>query len=327
MVRVHVSQVAVLFLIVAAVGGCRSNPAAANRTEVAVGETLHGRLPEGRAEQAFTFEGVESSGLDFTIQSDRGNWAAPNVALFDPEGNEVDLSAHVASDAGAATMNVRGVVLRKNGTYKVVATPTGKSSTYYKFSHNLIFPPLSTKAALKSNDTYPIYITAPRRGLIAVKIEPASRSDLQPEIRGVKDPWGGRALDKTQVPRGANPPRVSRNGRTMFLTFTAPRPGRYTILAAAKPGAEGVGNINVTVRTPEYPHRIVRHTNRPAAYGVPGTGTPSANVPPSIDAQPEFGSPDFAPSPPPPSVVPPSGPQVSDPLLPSGPPDNNIAQR
>ena len=259
-------------------GGCRTSlrgatPAAAPGTTVANGGTIHGRMVAGRREQAFTFEGVESSLVDFVVQADTGNQPAPTVEVLDPEGRVLDVAGATRSSAGSATVRVQSLVLPKTGTYKVIARPSSQCETvFYRFSHCLRFAPICDRRAhLSADNPRPVYVSAPRGGLVVISIDPLG-GPLQPDIMGVKDPWGGPALDRSLVPAGALPPRVSHmQNRTMILTFTAPRPGMYTILAGSKPCKAGVGKIHVEVRQPKCCAPSVYHNNaEPGGYGVPG---------------------------------------------------------
>ena len=288
-----------------------SRPASPDGTALATGDTLHGRMVAGRREQAFTFEGVESSLVDFTVQADVGNQPAPMIEVLDPEGRSLDVAGSMQSTRGSATIKVRSLVLTRTGTYKVIARPSTQCETvFYRFSHCLRFAPIRDQRAHLSVDSpRSVYISAPRGGFIVVTIAPDRCSDLKPDILGVKDPWGGPALDRSVVPQGANPPRVShmQNG-TMILTFTAARPGMYTILAAAKPCKAGVGVIHVEVRQPKDCRRAVYHPgSAPGEFGVPGalpeargtacppppTGPPPPACPP-VGVVPPATSPDSA---------------------------------
>lgn len=318
MLRVGVS-LAVLILFVGA--GCRSAPLETTGTAIQPGDLLYGRLPAQRELQAFSFEGVEGSLLDFDVLADGGNISAPEVELIAPDGTQVDIAAATESPAGAASMQVRGVVLLENGIYKLNVRPAVRGHhTWYRFAHELRFPAIeSNRIRLTADQAHPIYVSAPRRGLVAFRMKPDARSDVVPEIRGVTDPWGGRALAKAQVPAGAPPPRLSRtHDGGQVLTFTAPRPGRYTILAAAKPGTEGVVNLSAEVRPPAGADRIVYHPNTPPHYGVPGNRH-GASRPAGAAAPPS------SPPPPPPASGPVRTvePPPATPLL----PDPSLAQR
>lgn len=316
-------------LVLVAVGGCRSAPVETTGTAVVAGDTLYGRLPANREMQAFSFEGVEGSMLDFEVLADGGNIAAPEVELVGPEGRPVDISSATESADGAASMRVRGVVLLRNGIHKLNVRPAVRGHhTWYRFHHTLRFPPIEeNRVRLTAGQTHPIYVSAPRRGLVAFRIKADARSNVVPEIRGVKDPWGGRALDRTQVPAGASPPRVSRTfDGQQVLTFTAPRPGRYTILAAARTGTEGVASFSAEVRPAPGSDRVVYHPNTPPHFGVPGNRhgadlpaapTPRHSMPPSTPNS-------VAPPPPPPS-----GPldRVPEPPISPLPPDPALAGR
>jgi hypothetical protein len=306
-----------LLVIVGLVSACRTSRPIAPTTGVATGDVLTGRMAQGRLEQSFVFEGVESSLLDFTLQADCGSDAAPRVEVLDPEGQALDVAAATTTTRGSATMRVQSLVLPTTGIYKVIARPSVTGTpVYYRFSHNIRFSQIPDRRThLSAKKSSPVYVSAPRGGLIVFNIIPAPGSEMVPQIEAVKDPWGGPALDPAQVPKGALPPRVShaQNG-TLILTFTAPRPGMYTILAAAKPCRAGVGTLHAEVRVPKSCNRLIYHNNESAyAYGVPGTqgAAPSSALRPSVPPARVVAPP----APPPPStaagatrVTPPAGP-------------------
>ncbi len=268
----------VLLAVLVGLTGCRTGPSSTVGTSVGSGANIQGRLPAGRMEQAFTFEGVESSVLDFTLQADRGNISAPDVTLLDPEGKKLPVSIGQSTAAGAATMRVTGVVLTKTGTYMVRVTPTVQTEdVYYRFQHLLRFPEATPRAVhLSASDPVPVYVPAPRNALVVVRVTPRSRG-VVPQLEGVEDPWGGRALDPAEVPQGALPPRVSHSADgTLTLTFTTARPGTYAILAGARSEQEeGPAFVRVEVRASRSPAHIVRHPDvEPGEYGLPGGGTP-----------------------------------------------------
>jgi len=260
-------------------GACRGRPVDSVGTSVASGDMLQGRLVEGRRAQAFTFEGVESSVLDFELKADESNQASPNVALLDPEGHEVDLAPHVKTAPGAATMQVRDVILLRTGTYQVTVTPPSPCQpVYYRFSHELRFPGMEDfRVTLRACDEQPIYVSAPRGGQVVVRVAPLKGSSVQPLIKAVKDPWGGRTLDPTRKPEWAPPAIVSTAmDGTIFLNFTAPIPGMYTVVASSRPGSEGPALISTTVRPPPGPPHRVAHPNRvPEDFGLPAAGSAS----------------------------------------------------
>ncbi len=272
-----------LGLVLAVAAGC-SGPRQGTATSLWPGDTLHGRVAPDSQQQSFAFEGVESSMLDFHLTGNACNEGAPGVRLIDPDGEAVDLSASTCSEPGDASVKVKGQVLVKTGTYKVtVLRQPDASGGMYTFRHRIRYvPPVDQTKLLSASEPHPLYVAAPRGGLIAVSITPCKGSDLVPDIQAVKDPWGGPALDRSQVPCGCNPPRVSHGcDRGMTLTFVAPRPGMYTILAAAKPGGDGVGTMHVEVRRPNWAPRELYHNDAPAgAYGFPG------RVPPDPGAMP-----------------------------------------
>lgn len=274
--------VALALLAGLALSACRGRPVEGIGTSVASGDTLHGRLVEGRRSQSFTFEGVESSVLDFDLQADESNQASPHVALLDPEGRAVDLAPHLETAAGAATMRVRGVVLLRTGTYQVTVTPDSPCQpVYYRFSHELRFPPIDDlHVTLRPCDEQPIYVSAPRGGQVVVRVAPMRGSSVQPLIKAVKDPWGGRTLDPARKPEWAPPAIVSTAvDGTIYLNFTAPIPGMYTVVASARPGSEGPAVVSTTVRHPPGPGHEVAHPNRaPEDFGLPAAGSASDPV-------------------------------------------------
>jgi hypothetical protein len=264
-----------------ALSACRSRRMEAVGTRLDAGQIIEGRLPEGRTAQSFTIEGVESSLLDFRVVSDRGDLAAPAVSLLDPSGKPVDVAPHMVTPDGAATVRVSGVVLLQTGTYQVTVTPKiPNEPVYYKFHYALGFPPIEgMRATLSATEPRPIYVSAPQGGLVNIRIAPVPGSGLVPDIRGVRDPWGGRALDPARRPPGSPPAQVSHGqDGSLYLTFAAPISGRYVILAAAEPGRGGPGQIDASVVPRGPPGAIIRHPNRaPLDYGVPSATSGSAS--------------------------------------------------
>ena len=258
---------------------CQGRRVPAVGTDVGSGDVLHGRLVQGRKAQAFTFEGVESSLLGFTLKADEANQASPDVSLIDPEGRSIDLTAHVKSPEGAATMVVEDVILLRTGTYQVTVTPPDPCQpVYWRFGHCLTFPPMEDfHITLSACSEHPIYVSAPRGGQIVVRVRPDQGSNLVPLLKAVKDPWGGRALDPERRPAWAPEPVVSTAmDGAIFLNFVAPVPGRYTIVASARPGKEGPAIISTQVRPPPGPPREIAHPNRPPVdYGLPAAGSAS----------------------------------------------------
>jgi hypothetical protein len=320
------------FLLVVALCGCRSNPVRTAGTHTAAGDTVYGHLPGAAATQAFTFEGVESSILDFTIASDEGAQTAPTPALSDPEGHPVDITPFRRSALGAATARYEGIVLMRTGNYRVAAEGMDPSKpTYYRFHHDLRFPPIEgLRLRLVASDTRPVSVTAPRGGRVTVTIGPIAGSTVEPDIRAVNDPWGGRALDASQVLPGSPPPQLVRtNDGGVILSFVAPRPGRYTILAAARPGREGDAAVSTKVLAPEYGRKIVHPDSRDLDYGLPGEPSPrpvatpmplpSPPTPPGTSGPPSGSAPSGPAAFPPPSPPPPPPPGGGFP--PPGDPD------
>ncbi len=278
-------------------GACRSRgaPEAAG-TNIATGDTLSGRLVPEVPVQAFTFEGVESSLLDFTLQSDELNRSAPRPVLTDPQGATIDLAMHRASPEGAATTRYVGVILMRTGTYQLSVASTDRTSdSWYLFKHELRFPSIvGDTARLVETDAHPISFTAPYGGTVSVKIRPSNRSNLQPEVRGVIDPSGGRALDSTQTPAGVLPPQMAPTiDGGLLLVFVAPHAGRYTVLAAAKAGRAGEATIDVDVAPPAF-NRAIWHNGADPTAPLPSA--PAAAAPP---AAPPAALPPMPPPPPP----------------------------
>lgn len=262
-VKVRLAALIAVLGLGLALGACRARPrpdAAGN--QLGTGDVISGRLPPQYPVQAFHFEGVESSLLDFTLQSDELNRSSPAPKLTDPEGRPVVLDGHRTTPEGAATTRYEGVILTRTGNYRLEVASTDKTSdSWYLFQHRLRFPSIvDDRAMLSASDTTPVSFTAPYGATVSVRIVPANRSNLTPDIRGVKDPSGGRALDPTTTPQGVNPPQMAATtDGGVVLMFVAPRAGRYTVLAAAKPGREGEASINVDVNAPSF-DRSIWHT-------------------------------------------------------------------
>lgn len=303
--------------VAALLGACRTQVPTTMNTHVGDSQTMVGRMAPHRAAQSFTFEGVESSLLDFTVRAGDASEAAPTIAVIDPDGTKLPVETAVGSEKGSATVSVRGLVLLKTGNYQVVATPTyACREVVYSFRHRLRYPtPAPRKAELSAENPAPLYFSAPRGGFVAVTVTRDRGEEFIPDILAVKDPWGGPALDKSTIPCGCNPPRVSRTcDQSMTLTFTAPKPGIYTVMAGAKPGAEGTGTISVQVRKPRSAARYVYHggssatgygTTSPGGVGTPASGgSPAAAPPRSQPGGTAFGTPDASPSVPPPPPPP-----------------------
>ncbi len=270
---------AVAVALLLGLGACRSRSLAVPGTAVGPCDTLEGRLPPGRCSQSFTFEGVESSLLSFDLRSDAGNIAAPDVQLFDPQGKPIPVAAQTTTAKGAATTHVEGVVLLRSGAYQVTVTPqTPCETVYYTFHHDLAFPGISDlRVNLTSCDTYPVSISAPRGGEVTVRIQPLRGSSTRVQVNGVEDPWGGRALDPSRRLQGAPAPTVHHgDDGSYYLNFNAPIPGRYTVLAAAKPGGNGPATVSASVRPPPTTSRMVLHPDHaPDGYGVAASASGS----------------------------------------------------
>jgi hypothetical protein len=193
-------------------------------------------------------------------------------------------------------MRVQGIVLTKTGTYKLRVAPGVRGeAVYYRFDHRLRHPPVTPRTVrLSSKEAHPIAVSAPRNALIVVHLTP-SHGGVRPQIDGVEDPWGGRALEPALVPPGALPPRVSHGpDRTLTLTFTAATPGTYTVLAGAQAGGEGPALVRVEVRPSRRRGSVVLHPDAdPGGYGLPGTPAVGHDTP----------APPVAPPPPDPSLA------------------------
>jgi hypothetical protein len=295
-------------------GACRARPrpdAAGN--QIGTGDVISGRLPPQYPVQAFHFEGVESSLLDFTLQSDELNRSAPAPRLIDPEGKAVTLAGHRVTPEGAATTRYDGVILSRTGNYRLEVESTDKTSdSWYLFRHRLRFPSIvDDRAMLNASEPTPVSFTAPYGATVSVRIVPANRSNLTPDIRGVKDPSGGRALDPTTTPQGVNPPQMApTTDGGVLLMFVAPRAGRYTVLAAAKPGREGEASIHVDVQSPSF-DRSIWHTGADPSAPLPGlssapVGSPAAAAMPPPAPPPSAPAPAVADAPPAGGFPPPS---------------------
>lgn len=253
--------------LLAGMTGCRASRPEAAGTHISTGDVLSGRLPPQYPKHALTLEGVESSLLDFTIQSDELNRSSPRPVLTDPDGAVVALEGHRLTPDGAATTRYEGIVLLRTGTYRLEVQSTDPSDdSWYLYRHTLRFPSIvDDRAALTEAGTHPISFSAPYGATVRVVVKPVNRSGLQPELRGVVDPSGGRALDAGQTPAGMLPPQMAPTiDGGVQLVFVAPRSGRYTVLAAAKPGGAGEASINVDVTTPSYDRNVWHPGSEPS---------------------------------------------------------------
>ena len=266
-------SVGALVALAVLTGGCRSHRVESPGTHVSNGDILSGRLDPQVPREAFTFEGVESSLLDFTLQSDELNRSAPHPVLTGPDGQQVDLNGHRLTPEGAATTRYAGIILLRTGTYRLTLDSADTcNESWYLYRHALRFPSIvDERARLTACATHPISFTAPYGGTVSVRVRPANRSPLQPDVRGVIDPLGGRALDPTATPGGVLPPQMApTTDGGVILVFVAPRPGRYTVLAAAKPGHEGEARIDVDVNPPSFDRAVWHPGSDPtAALGPP----------------------------------------------------------
>jgi hypothetical protein len=289
-------------LLAVTLGGCRGRGIRNNEaagTNIGTGDMMSGRLAVQAPAQTFTFEGVESSLLDFQLVSDELNRSAPKPTLTDPAGKAVDVLSNRVSPLGAATSRYEGVILLETGTYTLTVASTDRSSdSWYIFRHRVRFPSIVGETArLDPTVTHPVSFTAPYGGTVSVRVRPSPRSTLKPDIRGVQDPSGGLALDASQTPGGVLPPQMAPTiDGGLTLVFTAPRAGRYTVLTSAKPGTAGEALIDVDVSTPNF-DRAVWHTGgdplSPSPRGsapVAPTGFPPAAVMPA-PAAPTVGGP------------------------------------
>jgi hypothetical protein len=157
------------------------------------------------------------------------------------------------------------------------------NDSWYLYRHALRFPSIvDDRARLTASATHPITFTAPYGATVSVRVKPAGRSPLQPDLRGVVDPLGGRALDPSATPGGVNPPQQAPTiDGGVQLMFVAPRAGRYTVLAAAKPGHEGEASISVDVTPPSFDRAVWHPGSDPLGSGRTAAGESSA---PSIGA-------------------------------------------
>ena len=306
MLHVRIPRVAALPLFVAALAvlaGCRGTRAESPGTHVSQGDVLSGRLPPQYPREAFTFEGVESSLLDFTLQSDELNRSAPHPTLTGPDGARIDLADYRATPEGAATTRYEGILLRRTGTYRLALESADRADeSWYLYRHALRFPSIvDERARLTASATHPISFTAPYGGTVSVRVKPANRSPLQPDLRGVIDPLGGRALDPTATPGGVMPPQQAPTvDGGVVLVFVAPRAGRYTVLAAAKPGHEGEASIHVDVTPPSFDRAVWHPGSDPlgsAATSAPSIGAPMVQSASKVQPAPKASAPPPAPPP------------------------------
>ncbi len=271
--------VGVLALLATGLGGCRGRTVEVAGTDVAAGGALYGRLPAGRQQQSFTFEGVESSLLDVDLVSDEPSLAAPQICLLTPEGKTIDLRPHTRSPDGAATTQIRDVVLLRTGTYQVTVAPTIPcEAVYYRFCHKLHFPPIECMpVTLSPCEPQPVYVSAPRGGLVTVKITPKPGTGVTPLFRGVEDPWGGRALDPNKQKCVAMPATVHEDcDGSVYLNFQATIPGRYKVMAIARDAQGGPAYVTTRVREAPAAPQAVWHPNRtPQDFGMPAAGSAS----------------------------------------------------
>lgn len=259
-------------LVLLSLGACRSAPIRTVDNRIGTGDAVQGQLVGFGSAQTFTFEGVESSLLDFALKSDAPHLAAPEVTIHDPEGNEVDVPLGIRSEADSANLQVKDLFLRRTGTYRVtVRAMTGAEPVFYRFNHRLRFPgqaPYTVR--LTSDREHEAVVSIPRGGRIRFRVWPAADSEVKPEVVAVLDPDGERALDPSKRPRGMPRPVLDVNGQGMHvLSFSAPKPGRYTIRTRAAPGKPGVAKVAWTVQGPRRRARQVVHPNRDAPYGLP----------------------------------------------------------
>jgi hypothetical protein len=290
-------------------GGCRGRAVRNNEaagTNIATGDMLSGRLAVEAPAQTFTFEGVESSLLDFTLRSDELNRSAPTPVLTDPEGKTIELVAHRTSPHGAATSTYEGVLLMRTGTHTLSLASTDRTAdSWYIFQHKLRFPSIiGDTARLDETATYPISFTAPYGATVSVRVRPSPRSSLKPDIRGVVDPSGGRALDAGQTPGGVLPPQAAPTiDGGLTLVFVTPRAGRYTVLASAKPGTSGEALIDVDVTPPNFDRAIWHPGSDPLAPAMPAVPMHAPRTSAQLPA--------------PPTAFPPAAPQTAQPPVPS----------
>ena len=87
--------------------------------------------------------------------------------------------------------------------------------------------------------------------------------------------------DASQAPQGSPLPQLVRNNDGgVTISFIAPRPGRYTIQAAAKPGREGDAAVRAQVIAPEYGRMVLHNDSRDLDYGLPGDPSPRPTATP-----------------------------------------------
>lgn len=239
-----------LALLLPACQPMRNRGPEAEGTHIATGDMITGRLATEAPAQRFSFEGVESSLLDFTLQSDELNRPAPTVVLTDPSGQPVNLEMHRTSPKGAATSTFQGVVLLRTGPYTLdVTSADQRRDSWYIFKHQLRFPSVvGDQVALEATRATPISFTAPYGATVSVRVRPSAQSAARPVIQGVTPPAGAGGAMRPQMAAAA--------GGGVQVVFVAPAAGRYTVLAAAQPGTAGDALVDVDVTPPNFDRAV-----------------------------------------------------------------------
>jgi hypothetical protein len=230
---------------------------------------LHGHLYPDQGCECLSFDGVESTLLDFKLQSDEGCLAAPRIEITGPDGKALALP--VMQGEGSAVRSAQGIVLPRTGKYGVtICKATCDPETYYTFSYDLrAVPPDVTTMHLKPCSKERVTFTVPRGSRCMVTVRPKSRCGAEPKFLSVVDPYGGRALNPAAVIEGAPLPVVKRDaGGATILDFNAPHPGRYTVTISAADGTEGDVTTQVLLFTPRPLLRSLYHSNQECSQPV-----------------------------------------------------------
>lgn len=241
---------------------CQSRRLQAVDNTITPGDRLYGRIAETSPTQEFQFEAVEYGVLRCALETDCRVENPPQIMVFDPDGVQVptDGRTKIEREDKSTRVVIRDVILRKTGTYGVSVRPShAPEPVYFTFSHVVNYPgPIPTPISLVDDKLTHVTVAAPRGARVRVRVAADKGSRVRPQIHGVRDPEGGRALDRGRLVRGMRAPTMEEGDDEVILEFTAPATGRYTILNAACPGTCGRATAMTTVTPPCGRRRDVR---------------------------------------------------------------------
>ena len=241
---------------------CQSRRLQAVDNTITPGDRLYGRIAETSPSQEFQFEAVEYGVLRCALETDCRVENPPQIMVFDPDGVQVptDGRTKIEREDKSTRVVIRDVILRKTGTYGVSVRPShAPEPVYFTFSHVVNYPgPIPTPVSLVDDKLTHVTVAAPRGARVRVRVAADKGSRVRPQIHGVRDPEGGRALDRKRLVRGMRAPTMEEGDDEVILEFTAPATGRYTILNAACPGTCGRATAMTTVTPPCGRRRDVR---------------------------------------------------------------------